>query len=383
MAIACAGVARAQSVSGELRVGGGWDSNPSFAAEPSNRRVPTGRAPPAPGAGLFAAAGFASTTVGEELALRARLDVDARVLESGDAIGAERARIDGLWELAPVLLRCGVDGARFDSGLTDEGAWTVGGSCGARVSLPEGFWIGGDLRAHARAFDVGQLDAIYGGSVGGGWSLAPVAIELGFVGVRRDSDEHRAERADLSPFAEVRVASEHVGGFARYELVAREFDRGAQSGLEHVGRAALWGMPLPWLGAFVEVELGFADGEEQALAYERVAVVGGIRLALEWRAPRAPEPDGPAVAEGGRVRFRISLPEASAVAVVGDFNGWDEHAGALRETSDGVFEGAFPIAPGRHAYSLIVDGQPMTPPGARRTVDDGFGGRNAILVVAE
>src|SRR5690606_3054301 len=154
-----------------------------------------------------------------------------------------------------------------------------------------------------------------------------------------DSDEHRAERADLSPFAEVRVTSEHVGGSVLYQLVAREFDRGAQSGLEHVGRAVGWGMPLPWLGAFVGPELGFAEGQPQALSYERVAVIGGVRIALEWRAPRTPPPDGPAVAEGGRVRFRVSLPDASVVAVVGDFNGWDEAAGALRETAEGVFEG--------------------------------------------
>src|SRR5690606_23338914 len=63
-AIAGASVAHAQSVSGELRVGGGWDSNPAFAAEPGNRRVPAAHASSPRSAGLFAVAGFASTTIG-------------------------------------------------------------------------------------------------------------------------------------------------------------------------------------------------------------------------------------------------------------------------------------------------------------------------------
>jgi hypothetical protein len=389
------GRAQAQRVAGEARVGAGYDSNPSLAADPGNRRLPQGGGrgrptiPETLGDGVVRVGGWAGGTVADELVAGfARFELDGRVYGSGQALFWERLRVGGLLRLDVLTPRCALDGSRLDSSFADDAAWTLGGSCGARVALPWRFWLSADLRGAGRFFDVGQTDSLVGGILAAGWALDPLLVEVSFSALRRESDETRARRWELSPLVRVRVDTEHVGGELLYRYVAREFDMGARSGAEHVGRLTAWGMPLPWLGGYVELELGYAEGNPQALSYERLQIVGGLRLALDWRPEPAglPEPEveqGPARVEAGRVRFRFELPGATRVSVVGDFNGWDAASGALRRTGDGVFEGSFRVAPGRHAYSLLVDGEPRRPPGAERYASDGFGGENAIFVVPE
>lgn len=383
----------AQRVTGEARVGGGYDSNPALGVDPGNRRLPQGRPgagpPPSMEDGVFRVGGWLTGLLREgPVGGYARLDLDGRVYGSGDAMGWERLRIGGLLRFAPVTPRCALDAERFDTSYSDDDAWTLGGGCGARVDLPLGFWLGADALVAGRFFDVGQVDALYGGAASVGWALDPVSVEVSFSAIRRDSDDRDASRTELAPALTARLSTEHVGGELGYRFVAREFDRDAASGHEHVGRLAVWGMPVSWIGGYVELELGHAEGGPQALEYERVQVVGGVRLALDWR----PEPDalpvpadaqGPAtVLDDGRVRFRFELPGAERASVVGTFNDWDPESGRL-ERVDGAFVGSFEVPPGRHDYALIVDGEPRRPEGASRYVSDGFGGENAVLVVLD
>jgi hypothetical protein len=82
---------------------------------------------------------------------------------------------------------------------------------------------------------------------------------------------------------------------------------------------------------------------------------------------------------GGVVRFRARARPGAAVAVLGDWNGWQPIA--LAPAGDDRFEAALPLPPGRHAYALSIDGVVVTPPDAAGYVDDGFGGKNAIVDV--
>jgi hypothetical protein len=196
-----------------------------------------------------------------------------------------------------------------------------------------------------------------------------------------------ARRTDLSPWIAVRVTTPWIGGQIGYRFVGRVFDSDSRSGGEHTGQAEIWGMFVPWLGIYADLQLGYAEGGPQALSYERVQVTGGLRLVLEWQPEPAELPppsatQGPAtVLDDGGVRFVFELPDATEVSVVGDFDGWDEARGRLTRRADGRFEGRFEVGPGRHEYALIVDGEPMRPPGAERYVSDGFGGENAVLIV--
>jgi hypothetical protein len=89
----------------------------------------------------------------------------------------------------------------------------------------------------------------------------------------------------------------------------------------------------------------------------------------------------PAVVEGGLVRFRLRAPEAAAVFVTGDFNGWDPSADPLQPSGAGWWETVVPLPPGTHQYAFVVDGAWLPPPAPATLVDDGFGGRNGVLRV--
>jgi len=79
--------------------------------------------------------------------------------------------------------------------------------------------------------------------------------------------------------------------------------------------------------------------------------------------------------------FRLRAPEAGAVSLVADFNGWDPSAHPLRRTGGGWWEVRAALPEGSHQYAYWVDGILVTPPEADTTVDDGFGGRNGLLHV--
>jgi hypothetical protein len=99
------------------------------------------------------------------------------------------------------------------------------------------------------------------------------------------------------------------------------------------------------------------------------------------KAVALPEPD--ATLSDGEALFRIRAEEAATVSVVGDWNGWDAGRHALQETGDGWWEITVRIEPGIHQYAFVIDGKWVTPPMADTTVDDGFGGRNGLLVIPE
>lgn len=85
------------------------------------------------------------------------------------------------------------------------------------------------------------------------------------------------------------------------------------------------------------------------------------------------------------VQFVFHAPSASTVAVAGDFNGWASDRFVLTdEDGDGIWTGLFPVSEGIHKYMFVVDGEHwVTDPFATAYVDDGFGGRNALLEVLQ
>lgn len=82
-----------------------------------------------------------------------------------------------------------------------------------------------------------------------------------------------------------------------------------------------------------------------------------------------------------RVVFRVKAPGARSVAVAGSFDQWDSEGMPLSPVGDGWWEARIVIVPGTYEYIYIIDGEWTTPPEAKLTVNDGFGGRNGILEV--
>lgn len=82
------------------------------------------------------------------------------------------------------------------------------------------------------------------------------------------------------------------------------------------------------------------------------------------------------------VRFVIAAPGASQVALVGDFNGWTRGATVLAPVGEGdLWSVSVPLAPGRHEYAFVVDGERwVIDPLAVRHTDD-FGTESSVLRV--
>ncbi len=111
-----------------------------------------------------------------------------------------------------------------------------------------------------------------------------------------------------------------------------------------------------------------------------IVVVGGT-AAPAAAAPAAAKSAGSTVTGDG-VTFRYA-GAANSVNLAGEFNSWSTSADALTKGADGVWSITKKLAPGRYAYKFVVDGSNWKEdPTAKETVDDGFGGKNAIMVVA-
>lgn len=91
------------------------------------------------------------------------------------------------------------------------------------------------------------------------------------------------------------------------------------------------------------------------------------------------------VADAAKVTFRYQpmIGGVSSVAVAGSFNGWNATANPMADADqDGVWSAEIEIAAGRVEYKYVVNGdQWFTDEFASETQDDGFGGKNAIVVV--
>jgi hypothetical protein len=100
-------------------------------------------------------------------------------------------------------------------------------------------------------------------------------------------------------------------------------------------------------------------------------------------APRAPQPVAASTVApaAGAVHVRLTLhaPDARAVAIAGELNGWSQTA--CTRADDGTWTVELAVAPGRYRYSFVVDGVFIGDPAAALVADDDFGGRDAILVV--
>ncbi|MCC6874156.1 MAG: hypothetical protein IT378_07590 [Sandaracinaceae bacterium] len=382
------GLASAQSISTRVFAGGGYDSNPALAADPASRGRPERGVVASPD-GAFVLGGSAELRLGALLPRQwdafARFDLDGTIFGRGDALFWERLRL-GL-ELSVDVLRfaCSAGGARLDSGVSLDSGWGGDLACSVGARAPFGLWGLIEPSVAVRGYDQGQLDTIAGARAEVGSQHDFLLVAAGAGAHRRESDDRFASRTELAPSVRVRLAWDVAGGEARYQFVHREFDVGSRTGGEHVATFRLWARPWPFAGAFAELVLGYAEGKPQALAYDRVEVMAGLSAHFDWEAPRAPEPEpaeqGPAVLDGDGVRFEVVRPGAQEVSVVGSFNDWDPERGRLTRRPDGVFAGRFVIAPGRHTYQLLVDGEPVRPEGARRYVPDDFGGENAVLEV--
>lgn len=146
------------------------------------------------------------------------------------------------------------------------------------------------------------------------------------------------------------------------------------------GRISVSGALSPWLQLNLHAGRTLRDplfGTEGT-----VALSTGIAIRPFHVSPPPPPAPVAAVGEtsdgGRRVVFVLRAPEAGEVALAGDFSGWAPLP--MERTRDG-WRIEQVLAPGLHHFGFIVDGEWALPQDAPGVVDDGWGQRNASIVV--
>jgi hypothetical protein len=107
-----------------------------------------------------------------------------------------------------------------------------------------------------------------------------------------------------------------------------------------------------------------------------------LRVGSRRLGPPLPTRVGSPSGTGHQVTFTLRRPDARTVAVAGDFSGWEPRP--LKRGANGLWTLDTVIPPGLYHYSFIIDGGTwFVPSSATGIVDDGFGQKNAMLIVED
>jgi 1,4-alpha-glucan branching enzyme len=79
------------------------------------------------------------------------------------------------------------------------------------------------------------------------------------------------------------------------------------------------------------------------------------------------------------VRFSVFQPQAKAVSVCGEFNGWSAKANPMKLHGEGLWQTVVALKPGRYQYKFVVDGEWMPDPEAKQNVCNSFGTLNSVV----
>ncbi|HEX8492743.1 MAG TPA: serine hydrolase [Pyrinomonadaceae bacterium] len=83
----------------------------------------------------------------------------------------------------------------------------------------------------------------------------------------------------------------------------------------------------------------------------------------------------------GNTTFRLKgFKDAQIVVLAGSFNNWSQSQTLFAREGD-EWVSRIDLAPGKHTYKFIVDGEWMTDPGNPDTEDDGSGNTNSVLIL--
>jgi hypothetical protein len=120
--------------------------------------------------------------------------------------------------------------------------------------------------------------------------------------------------------------------------------------------------------------LGTPGGRYASLGFVVRHTSGTLESGEETVAVRGAPP-----VPAGATRLVLRAPHAHRVEVAGDWNGWTPTAAVRGE--DGRWYADVRVAPGEYRYAFRIDGEQWTVPGGASAVNDGYGGRSALLTV--
>jgi hypothetical protein len=258
-------------------------------------------------------------------------------------------------------------------------------------------WIQGGYRVAGRGYPDpsrnGQVDVEQRATVAGHLRLhRMLALDLGYAYWHVTSNEPTAaldrHRGDVTLTARPIAWLTIVGG---YSLWGQALPHGGDSAvpsqpggprhdLAHAVGVSVSLRPRPWLELFARYDfiLSTSDGSNGRYRLDQVVAGAGVAWDFVRETLPAPPPLMPLV-RGHDVTFKARARRGATVAVIGDWNAW--RPAPLFPTRGDERAATYTLPSGRHQWALAVDGVTVTPPEAAGWVDDGFGGRNAIVDV--
>lgn len=146
-----------------------------------------------------------------------------------------------------------------------------------------------------------------------------------------------------------------------------------------------------------ETAAEFADdsfgGRNSVLDVPHEAGEEGIVVGVTEGMPEAAAGEGEVVGKeaGGEkflkqvtFRFQPVISGVSNVFLAGTFNDWNDSKTRMTDDDgDGVYEVTLLLPVGRYQYKFVADGKWITDESAVDFADDGFGGKNSVLIVDE
>ena len=97
----------------------------------------------------------------------------------------------------------------------------------------------------------------------------------------------------------------------------------------------------------------------------------------------SPPPPAPKPARTWNVEFTYTAPNARSVSLAGEFNSWSATANPMRKRPNGDWAGSVQLPAGRHLYKFVVDDKWIADPENPTQEDDGYGGKNSVVVIGQ
>jgi len=270
---------------------------------------------------------------------------------------------------------------RFELGTTLGGARHSGGFSSflargdARLHLRSqsvGIWGGTSLVTARNSFDSGAIDGVVP-SVGVWAQSGPVRATLSYLHTRISGSTYPEANAAVA-LSRGALDLTIYGGLRRSAFGERQPDE-TWAG----AAAALWVHPraaLTLSGGKYSVDLfhGLPGGQFVSI---------GVRYTPRRSRPvpiTAPAPIvyTPEAARAGSIAFRVEA--ATRVEIAGDWNGWQPTP--LARDDSGRWIVPADLQPGVYRFNLRVDGERWIVPEGVAHIDDGFGERVGLLIIA-
>jgi len=115
----------------------------------------------------------------------------------------------------------------------------------------------------------------------------------------------------------------------------------------------------------------------------RTTILLGLLALLLAAGPPGHAHAAPPTDVDGGILFSYLAPDAGAVFLAGDFNGWDATGLPMSRGDDGIWTVVVESAPGTWEYKFIVDGDWREDPDNPEKKQDPFGGANSVVVIGD